>query len=299
MKYFSILQEWLEPKFGLVAQSPVNEYDPGDTAQREGMVAVGAEILYRAGKMDAAEYQFIKDRYEYVLNLLNDPNHDGLIRRYPDPAYWGGLSDRLSRDQSVPNVVGMGFMNQARLKKFWDGHTKFSWRWFTTNVRRNWAWPPGHPEYDPKEYAWKLPDITVGSFTASYIRAFKKRDLLSKFRLWFYDLDMLGGSLVKVHFYAKDPTNADDLNHIMNMYQAELESPTLFSKLALWYYMKNRQHSAQIDAFPTPLATNPMQATMNTYFRNWNHGPKLEWYYEDINKYMAETFSWKLKGKFE
>lgn len=299
MKYFSILEPWLEPKFGLVAQAPHQNYDPGDTAQREGMVIVGAYILWKAGKMSNEEFAYLEGRYERVLGLLNDPNHDGLIRRYPDPAYWGGLSDRLSRDQSVPNVIGMGLVNPTRLKKFWDGHTKYSWRWFTTNTRANWAWPPGHPEYDEKEYRRKIPDITILSFTASYIRAFKKRDLISKARLWFYDLDTLVNSFIKVHFYGKNPGNSDDLNHLMNLYQAELESPTLFSKLAFWYYFKKRPHPTPPVGYEVPEATTPAQACMNQYFRNGDGGPKLEVYYADINKFMAETFTWKLKGKFE
>jgi hypothetical protein len=299
MKYFSKLQPWLEPKYGLVAQSPDSNYDPGDTAQREGMVMVGAYILWKSGKMSDAEFMYLEGRYQKVLSLLNDPNHKGLLRRYPDPTYWGGLSDRLSRDQSIPNVIAMGFVERFSLGRFYDAHQKYSWGWFMTNTRRNWAWPPGHPEYDAKKYRWKIPDITIMSFTGSYIRAFKQRDAISKIRLWFYDLDTLVGTISKVHSYGKNPNASDDLSHIMNLYQAEIESPTLISKLAFWYYFKNRPFPAPPIGREVPKPTNPAQACMNQYFATGNAGPKLEVFYEDVNKYMAETFTWKLKGKFE
>ena len=296
--YFEVFTEWLEPKFGLIAQAPHQNYDPGDTLQREGMVAVGAYILFHSGKMSKAEFEVVVSRYERVLALLNDPNNPGLLRRYPDPAYWGGLSDRLSRDQSVPNVIGMGLINKKRLQMFFDAHNAYSKGWFLTNCRDNWAWPPGHPEYSEKAYRWKMPDFTVLAFTASYQRAFEKKDLLSKMRMYLGDVETLINSIIKVHFYSKNKLDSDDLNHIMNLYQTELVSPTIISKLAFWYYQK-RPFSIPVTLYPVPQALNPAQATMNSYFRYDNSGPKMEVFFEDVNNYMTDTFSWELKGKFE
>lgn len=279
MKYFSLIEPWLEPQYKLIAQPPppVSDYDPGDTAQREGMFMVGAEILHRIGKMDDEEYRFVCQRYRNVVDLLNDPNHDGFLRRFPDPLYWGGLSDRLSRDQSVPNVAAMGFVSRPQLDKFFLRHLKFSALLFTNNTRKNWAWPPGDPRYDAKKYKWKLPDLTFGSFHALYIRAYRNWALYPL--LLILDLDLLGGAIAKL-FYAKDPTNNDDLNHLICQYQSELSMPTPWSKLAKWIYKFRR--------FPANSgnATNPAQACMNAYFRGGNPGPKLEQVWEEVNKHF-------------
>lgn len=285
MKYFPVLEPWLEPQFKMIAQPPP-DYDPGDTANREGMFATAAYILHQLGKMDDAEFRFCCDRYDKVISLLNDPNHSGFIRRYPDPTYWGGRSDRLSRDQSVPNVVAMGFVNKPALKRFFLAHLKYRALLFTTNTRSNWAWPPGDPRYDAKEYRWKLPDITILSFHGLYIRAFKAWYLYPL--LWLTDIDMLGGALLKVLWYGKNPTKSDDINHLVAQYQSELVMPTLWSKLAKWVYGKYRQYPVNSDG-----AKNAAQATMNNYFRGdtpgGHTGPKLEIVYEEINSYFFKT----------
>lgn len=275
MKYFSLINPSLESKFKMIAQP---DGDPGDTAQREGMFAFAAHILHKLGKMDQAEYDFCKDRYVKVISLLNDPNHNGLIRRYPDPTYWGGLSDRLSRDQSVPNVIAMGFLSRDKLKDFFFAHLKYRALLFLTNTRNNWAWPPGDARYNANDYKWKLPDLTLGSFHAMYIRSFNCKWLYPL--LYILDLDLLGSAIIKVAFYAKDATNNDDLNHLMVQYQADLVMPTLWSKIAKWVYKKR--------AYPTNSgnATNVAQATMNAYFRGNNPGPALEQVYQEINEYF-------------
>lgn len=284
MKYFPIVEPWLEPKFQLIAQSPP-DYDPGDTAQREGMFMFGAFLLFNLELMDHTEFFFVQERYEKILDLLNDPNHPGFIRRYPDPSYWGGLSDRLSRDQCVPNVVAMGYCSteaarnpSTHLWSFFKAHLKRALL-FTTNTRNNWAWPPGDPRYNADDYRWKLPDITFGSFHALYIRAFRNKWLYPL--LLILDLDLLGSSILKA--FIKDPTQNDDLNHLMCQYQAEVSMPTPWSKLAKWIYKKYRMYPSNSGD-----ATNPAQACMNAYFRGTNPGPKLEIIYQSINKHYME-----------
>jgi len=273
MKYFPLLLPSLEPKYELIAQ-PIDK-DPGDTAQREGMFAFGAYILHQMGKMDDAEFKWCADRYAQALDLLNDPNHDGFLRRYPDPSYWGGLSDRFSRDQSVPNVVAMGLLQRDHLKRFFLEHLKHRALLFTTNTRRNWAWPPGDPRYDANEYRWKVPDLTFGSFHALYIRAFKAKWLYPL--LLILDLDLLGGAIAKL-FYAKDPTNNDDLNHLITQYQADMIMPTPWSWLAKRVY-RWRKYPANAGS-----ATNPGQACLNAYFNGTNPGPRLDLVYAEITE---------------
>lgn len=284
MKYFPIVEPWLEPKYKLIAQPPppISDSDPGDTAQREGMFMFAAFILFQMEKMDATEFFFIQSRYMKVLDLLGDPNNPGFIRRYPDPSYWGGQSDRLSRDQCVPNIAAMAYLpsesaiNPSRhLWNFFKAHLKRGLL-FTTNTRNNWAWPPGDPRYDAKKYKWKLPDLTFGSFHAMYIRSFRAWPLYPLLLL--LDLDMLGGSIVKVLWYGKDPTSNDDLNHLITMYQAELTMPTPWSKLAKWVYRRR--------LFPhlAGSATNPAQACLNSYFNGNNPGPRLDLVYQEITE---------------
>lgn len=293
-KYFNILEPWLEPKFKLIAQPPKG-YDPGDAAQREGMFMLAAYILLRKDKMSWKEYDFIRTRYCQVVDLLDDPNHPGLLRRYPDPVYWGGLSDRLSRDQCIPNLIAMGLVKRQMLLKFFVAHLKYRALLFTTNTRKNWAWPPGHPKYDPIQYKWKLPDLTVLSFWSLYIRGFKIKSL--KPLLWLFDLEILVNVLIKIKWSQNNPEESDDLNLLCGMYQAELSMPTFPSKLSFWLYSRFRKFPRQ-EVYNIK-ASNPMQACMNHYFRNrlGNEGPKLEIIFEEVNNHMADSFTWSLRDR--
>lgn len=275
LKYFNIIKAWLEPGYNLIAQPPPG-YDPGDTAQREGMYAVGIELLYRLGKCHADEYEFTRVRYAEVLNRLTDTWNEGFLKRYPDPTYWGGLSDRFSRDQAIPNVVAMGFMNKKRLSKFFWGHLKYRALLFMTNTRNNWAWPPGDPRYDEKEYRWKLPDVTAFSFWALYIRAF--RNVFFYPVLLVFDLEMLISVLVKCFMYGRDKTKNDDLNLQIELLQAKVSMPTPLSSLAMMIYKKCRPYPNNSGD-----ATNRAQACLHAYFKNPdNLGPKLDEVYEEI-----------------
>ena len=281
LKYFNIIKSWLEPKYNLIAQPPPG-YDPGDTAQREGMYALGIELLHRLGKCSDEEYEFTKTRYNEVLMRLSDPWHSGCIRRYPDSEYWGGQSDRLSRDQAIPNVVAMGFMNRRRLTGFFKEHLYSRALLFTTNTRKNWAWPPGHPEYNAKDYKWKLPDVTFFSFWAAYIRAFQNKWLSPL--LLIFDLELLCSVLVKCFIYGRDKTKNDDLNLQIELLQSMVVMPSPLSKLAVWVYKKYRPYPNNSLG-----ATNRAQACLNAYFKNpGNPGPKLDEVYQEITEHYFE-----------
>lgn len=274
MKYFPLIEPSLESKFKLIAQM---SGDPGDTLQREGMFAFACHILHKLGKMDDEEFNFCMERYAKAIHLLNDPNHSGLLRRYPDPSYWGGLSDRLSRDQSVSNVVAMGCVNRDGLAAFFKSHLKYRALLFLTNTRKNWAYPPGDPRYVAADYKWKLPDLTVLSFHGLYIRAFGAKWAYPL--LWITDLELLGGAITKL-FYDQNPNNNDDLSYLMTQYQAELIMPTWWSRLAKWVY----RHRLYPDR--AGKATNPAQAAMNAYFQGPDQGPALNEVYREINEYF-------------
>lgn len=277
MKYFDLIKPSIDAN-GVITQGVNDGFDGGDTAQREGMFAFGAYILHKLGKMDDAEYQFCTDRYAKIVSLLNDPNHSGLLRRYPNLPFWGAYSDRLSRDQATSNVPAMGFLHRSALKSFIWAHLKYRGLLFLTNTRVNGSYP------GDANYAWKLPDVTVMSFHGMYVRAFKAWPLYPL--LWLTDLEILVNSIIKVVSYANNPYNNDDLSHLMVLYQSELSMPTLWSKMAKWIYRLRKYPAGHGDA------KNPAQATMNAYFEynsnevaEWQ-GPALNLVYQEINDHF-------------
>lgn len=276
MKYFPLLEPWLDPKYKLITQPPP-EYDGGDTAQREGMFMFGAFMLFNMGLMDANEMFFIQDRYAKVCDTLNDPNHPGFLRRFPDPSYWGSYSDRFSRDQAIPNVIAMSYLAtkaqrdpSKHLWKFFLRHLKYSALLFMDNTRANAA---------PADAPWKLPDLTLLSFHSLYIRSFRAWPLYPLMLI--FDLDLLVNSLIKILYYDRTSTNNDDLNHLMCLYQSELHMPTPWSKLAKWLYRFRK--------FPSLAgnATNPAQACLNSYFNGNNPGPRLDLVYQEITAHFS------------
>jgi len=257
---------------GVITEGPTDNFDGGDTAQREGMFAFAAYLLHSLGKMDDAEFGFCSDRYAKIISLLNDPNHSGLIRRYPALPFWGAYSDRLSRDQATSNLPALGLLNRTALKSFCWAHLKYRGLLFLTNTRNNGALP-GTPAY-----AWKLPDITVLDFHGMYVRALRAWPLYPF--LWLSDLAMPVNALIKVFSYGKVSTNNDDLSFLMELYQAEMSMPTLWSKLAKWIYKFRPLPSNCGDT------KNPAQACMNAYFNGSNPGPRLDLVYLEINSHF-------------
>lgn len=287
MKWFPLIQPWLDPKYQLITQPPPG-YDGGDTSQREGSYALAIVLLADLGLCDDDELMFTRDRYNKVIALLNDPNHPGFQRRFPDPAYWGSHSDRYSRDQAIPNVIAMGLYNQPALKSFMWNHLKRALL-FTTNTRENgtlpatntlsawqkvqyfFGWRPSYPVN-----AFSIPDLTALSFWSLYIRAFRAWPLYPLMLL--FDLDLVVNSLIKVYSYGKNPQNNDDLNHINCLLQADISLPTPWSKLAKWIYRRRPYPALQ----PGQSASNPAQACLLAYFRGVNPGPKLEEVYQPL-----------------
>lgn len=297
MKWLPILQPWLDPKYQLITQPPPG-YDGGDAAQREGSFMFLSFMLYNLELMDDNEFFAIQDRYSKIADLLNDPNHPGFLRRFPDPSYWGSLSDRFSRDQSIPSVMGMSFLAtkaqrdpSKHLQKFFKNHLKRALL-FTTNTRENAVMPGPNPlttfqkvkyvfGWRPSTpvYAWAPPDITVLGFWSIYIRAFRAWPMYPLMLV--FDLDFVVTALTKVLSYAKDPTNNDDINFINCLLQSEISMPTPWSKLAKWIY-KKRPYPQML---PGQTASNAAQACLIAYFRGSNPGPKLEEIYAPVTKH--------------
>jgi hypothetical protein len=271
MKYFDLVQPAID-KNGVITEGSNDNYDGGDTAQREGMFAFAVFLLHKLGKIDDEEFRFCSDRYAKVIELLRDQNHSGLIRRYPVLPFWGAYSNRLSRDQATPNVIAMGYLDGSILKSFIWAHLKYRGLLFLTNSRSNGSYPGDAND------KWKLPDITVLDFHGLYVRALKIWPLYPFLLL--SDLALPVNALIKVLSYGKDPANNDDLSFLMELYQAEVSMPTLWSKLAKSIY-KHRPFPAN-----SGNASNPAQACMNAYFNGSNPGPRLDLVYQEINDYF-------------
>lgn len=276
MKFFPIIESGLEPKYKMLAQ-PAPGYDTGDSIQREGMYMLAVEALNIMGLCDDAEYYFAFERYNRILDLVADPKHRGLIRRYPDTSVWEGQSDRLSRDQATTNVISMGFTSPRRLKAFFKAHLKYSLGFFMNNTHDNGLMP------DDIGYVWKFPDLTLIGFWSLYIRAFMRFTPL----LWVFDLSLVLNSLLKVHVYAvENSSNSDDLSHIAALLQSELRAPTPLSRLAMRIY----SHRPYPKLKPGQTASNPAQACLIAYFRGDDPGPKLEEVFEPVtDHYFRKT----------
>ena len=100
----------------------------------------------------------------------------GLICRHPDPNSWTSSTSTMSRDQIRGYLMGAHAVgDHGFIDRFIRGH---AWRgyMFTTNSRRNHAYPKGHMYYRPdKSHGWKIPDFTGLSFWAFLCRLTGRR----------------------------------------------------------------------------------------------------------------------------
>ncbi len=281
-KWFPLMEDGISPETGLIGQTALNNYDQGDTLNREGHLMTAAWILhFKLKKMSASEYQFLKRRYERVLARLQDPNDPSNFARTIVPGYWGSRYNCMSRDQMTPNLVAIAMNGMKRLGSLFWNHLKRRALCFTTNVHNNWSYPPGHPDHDAKEWKWKLPDLTILAYWNIYIRG---APLWLKIPLYplvtVLDLDTLIGSLLKVLWYGKDSNNTDDIQHIGMLAHNHYSMPTISSWLALKIYKKYRPLARRDEFLPSEAAqyaveTNPAQVVLNAYYRHLGYGPKL------------------------
>ena len=216
-------------KFGLITQRENNNWDGGDTLQREGMFAIAVRYLYDLDKIKITDYLLLRKRYWDSLNELECGW--GNYRRHIDHDMWYFDPDRMSRDQWTPNAIAVGMLDlyDHRKRMLW-GHGKRLWL-FTTNTRRNWVYPPGNPKHEAdQDYSWKIPDITILSSWGYYIRSFHAYPLYPL--LCLFDLELLGNSLLWRWKFQKRPEDTDILNHTNSLLQARKSMPTPLSWLA-------------------------------------------------------------------
>lgn len=251
MKYYPLIEPFFDA-WNLIDKK--FDVDGGDSLNREGLFAVTSYFLYKDGKMSESEYLLIKNRYQGSIKLLSAKLW-GNYTRHANPAWWASRPDRMSRDQFTPNLLAMILMGMNKeLIKCFLGHC-LRLLLFTTNIRGNGGF----------DKPLKMPDITVMEFWAHYLRS-----LPACIRWIFWpvlcvlDLENLGGSINKTYFYGKDPTNSDDVNHIVSLLFASdrVSTPTIW--LSRWIYRRrplcDLQGLEQTDFGP--------YSAMVHYFRN-------------------------------
>jgi hypothetical protein len=273
-KYFDMLQGNID-SFGVITQNAKDSWDGGDTTQREGMFAVAILIHFLAGRISLQDYAAMIDRYRFIINNLNDDGWS--LRRHPDPTKWYHDTNRMSRDQWVPNIIALGALNRRLLRKMTLQHLRRGGL-FTTNTRENGAIRSNNSSmslwqklkysvglYNPGVpcYAWKLPDITDPSIWGALVRGLNIRLLWPLLLLtdWILVIGAVG-----TYYQTKSGTVTDDQNtQQMLLLQSHYAMPTPVAKLAMWIYKK----------------TNP-QTALDAYFAPENNGPRMDDVYREI-----------------
>ena len=144
--------------------------------------------------------------------------------RHPDATEWYGQPGTMSRDNSIPLLVAMGFfaaysdLTKMFLGKFIDDILcRGGFFWNTKKI--------GQTD------GWKIPDFAGPVFWGAMIRAEKTWYLWPL--LWVTDLFMVVSSCIRVVKSFVDPDDvSDDLNHQVMLVQAKIVYSTIFSWLA-------------------------------------------------------------------
>jgi hypothetical protein len=272
-KYFDMLSGNID-SFGVITQNAADNWDGGDTTQREGMFLCA--MWYHLQDKRATDVQWVEMwvRYGQIIDKLNDDNWS--LRRHPDPSKWYNDTNRMSRDQLVPNLCALGYCRPYMLKSMIWKHM-LRGLLFTTNTRENGAtladaepidfwqriqyffgWRPGY-----YVWAWSLPDITDPSIFGAYVRGLEWTALWPT--LWLSDWILVVDALITLYKTKQGTVTDDQLTQQMLLLQSAYRMPTWVSKLAMWIYKK----------------CNPQQS-LDQYFAPANDGPAMNEIYREI-----------------
>lgn len=215
-----MILELLKPNidsFGLVAQA---NGDGGDSFQREGMVIIAAQLLANKAVISQDELNKMLLRYEMILVALEVDEYYS-FRRHKDTTKWYGQTDRMSRDQLIPNIVGMGIGKHSGelIATLIMLISRFG---FTTNIRDNFV-----DDSAPK----KLPDFCGPSIFGAFIRALNLK--LLKPLLILSDIELLINSIIIRRRIKKDPSQSDINSQLVLLIQSQMVLSTFVSRLAV------------------------------------------------------------------
>jgi hypothetical protein len=273
-KYFNMLNGNID-SFGVITQNAQDNWDGGDTTQREGMFLCAMWYHLQANRVTQNDFEWSAVRYLRIIDRLNYGNGRSL-RRHPDPSKWYHDPNRMSRDQLTSNICALGYVDQNLLKQIMLKNL-LRMGLFATNTRENGAtqanstpmttwqyvqyflgWRPSYPVW-----GWSLPDLTDPSIWGAYIRGLNWRVLWPLLLLT--DLVNLVNALIILYETKQGTATDDQLSQQMLLLQSVYRMPTPVSKLAMRLYKK----------------TNPMNS-LNEYFAPANDGPAMNEIYQEI-----------------
>lgn len=170
----------------------------------------------------------------------------GRFCRHPDPESWTSNPQTLSRDAVRPFLrAAKALGDDGIIKRFaWD-HAKRLWL-FMPNIRRNGAYPEGHPKARKTHpYTWKVPDPTGPVFWAFLLRCL---DVPIYPLFWFADLI----SVLKSYMYVwkakkkiKTKGHKGDIrNHHEHLQFCKLYYNTWFNDWAMRVYARIKPQEA-------------------------------------------------------
>jgi hypothetical protein len=203
-------------KHGLIVQA---DGDGGDTCQRVGMYYYGRYLT-------EGRPRHLRDEFMAEAAQLEVPRQSGIIVRHPyqkdyrppgrppelptetfrsDPA-------SVSRDQTDPLIIALGAFGEIEY------------------LRRLWK------EFVGRGFRYQNGDVPLLQSWSGWIRAFGLWYLYPF--LWFFDLGLIGSSVVKC--MDDDPDHSDDNNHMIRMFQSTDTLATPMSWFARRYWARNR-----------------------------------------------------------
>lgn len=273
--------------FGFLAQRGPGR-DGGDSIHRESFHAA---FMFWNPNSTPGELYLTKLNYRRNLKQCF---RLGNIRRHPDPEKWYREWNRGSRDQSIAVLVACGALGMyiPAMEMFFR-HLLTRLLLFASNTRRNFVYPTKEEHLAKStpdvlwNYKWKVPDLTLFKFLATYIRVFRYHLFpICLVLTWVYgplsaiipyalillgDLETLLGSFNKVYLYGKDPKNSDDNNHILVLCFSNV-LPTPLSWLAKKVYRKRPKAAAPACGYQSDFGP---QTALDYYFREENNDPPL------------------------
>lgn len=242
-----------QDEYGLIGnRDPVTaKFDFGDSAQRDGtnliVTCLALGSINIIGYTQDSIYPKVMDKHE-ASGWMYRHTYQTMIY----DVQWWDLSTTMSRDQSKPLIIAMGFFNDRdRLKRVLKRFLKRFM--FCQNTRGNWD--------DTK---WKIPDWAGPDCWSNFLRSFRANILW--LGIFACDLFILGNALARIYYGRKDFDNVgDDLNLCLDLIQADNILPTPITKLAKHLYFKYRP------------AWRPMAMTSGWEIDPTGFGPQYAW----------------------
>lgn len=255
--------------FGLIAQSPADNRDGGDSAHRLGVFYYGLWELFKDQPL--VEEKIYQDFKTDLAKITIGP---GQFVRHPDPTKWYSNPNNFTRDQSIPLIVALGAFNRpADQSILWSNlHNVLHNGGFFPNKLKNWT-------NEEKVFPFDYNDPAGPSDYGLYIRALR----IQKYRwfLWVGDALLLGNSFLRIAYSYFDNTDtSNDLNFTLHLLQAKNIWPTWFSHFAYRIYFQGRLMSPLTPEDPYP--QSGVESAWNYYFRKSAHSPPLNKIYQCI-----------------